>query len=97
MVKNLPAHKLARVATNGALTSVPTTIYGIQVVPETSATWASFFNNADGSGTPLFDVYAYTTSVFVDFSNLGPLYFNSKCYVKITSADSAGRAYIFYD
>ncbi len=97
MVKNLPAHKLARVATSGALTSVPTTVYGIQGVPETSATWVALYDNADGSGTPLFEAYAYTTSIFIDLSDLGPLYFNSKCYVKITSADSAGRAYIFYD
>lgn len=97
MVKNLPAHQLTRVAASGALTSVPTTVYGIQVIPNANQTFVALYNNADGSGTPLFEAFAYVNSgsAFVDLSNLGPVYFSEKCYVKITGAD--GIAYIFYD
>ena len=102
----LPSNPLhgnpTRVATSAAISGASGTLWAILLEGGTTASSIDFTNDATGAGTPLIGVTAPFTdddassqsSVFVDLTTLGGVYFSSKCYATI--AGTGAVAYVWY-
>ncbi len=97
MSKGLPAHKVIGLSASGAVSSLPTKVYAILFTPGTANSTFKLTNDANGSGTAVLPLacLANGNSVFVDLENVGPVYFDSKCYA--TLAGTGASATIWYD
>lgn len=97
MSKNLPAHKVIGLAASGAVSALPTNVYAILFTPGTANSTFKLTNDANGSGTAVLPLacLANGNSVFIDLSNVGPVYFDAKCYA--TLAGSGAAVTVWYD
>lgn len=94
---DLPKFQLKRLTADGAVSATPIIVYAI-LVDGNHADWkVELTNDADGSGTNVVQVgsEAEGGQTFFDFTNLGGVLFNSKCYADITV--TAGIVHIWYE
>lgn len=91
-----------RVSTSAAISAVPGRIWAVLLNGGTDDTSIEFTNDANGSGTNVFELEApHTTSdasskssVYISFVDVGGVYFSSKCYAALTG--TAATAYVWY-
>lgn len=97
MRPSLPLHILSRVATSSQVVDRPARLYGALLTPGTAASTLKLTNDANGAGTAvlLLSAPANGESVFLDFSQLGPVEFSAKIYA--TLAGTGAEAYLWYD
>lgn len=94
---SLPKHKLVRIASSAAVTTIPTSVYRMVLVPAGATATAKLTNDADGSGTAVVSTQALASgnSDIHDFESLGPVYFSTTCYA--TVAGTGAVLYVWYD
>jgi hypothetical protein len=94
---NLAKHILARHVADDAVSATPIRVYAVMLVAGAdAASRAELTNDANGEGTNVIEVAAPVSgNTFVNFADLGPVEFSSKCYLDITGAGAV--FYVWYD
>jgi len=84
----LPKFQLKTITGDAAVAAVPVRIMAIEIADVDSDCTLELTNDANGAGTNLLVVTcaAEQGGCFRDYTNLGGVYFSSKCYCDLTNA-----------
>ncbi|MFA5808749.1 MAG: hypothetical protein WC935_00245 [Thermoleophilia bacterium] len=95
-MKSLNQYAFKRVAADGQVNGTsPCNVMAILLYGGAAATKAEFHNAVDATGTHMFECNTIIgQSHFIDFRELGGVYFSTACYVDLTGA--GGVACVWY-
>ena len=101
MPNDLPKHRFARLAASALVKTGSAALFAVSAAEPTAGNdvLVEFISSVDGSGTPIWSTYlGYGPAQFIDLSALGPIYFTTHLYVKITAIDGVTPiVYVWYD
>jgi hypothetical protein len=90
-------HNVTIVTADVAIKATDCIIYAVLLSPAAAASSIEFSNDANGAGASVIKVTAAAAgeSVYHDFTDIGGVYFSSKCYADITG--TSAQATVWWD
>jgi hypothetical protein len=92
-----PVHNCTLISADASLKATDCIIYAVLLSPAAAASSIEFSNDANGAGASVIKVTAAASgeSVYHDFTDIGGVYFNTRCYADITG--SGALATVWWD